>query len=418
MDFKAFAGLQQIGSGSFKLVYRARLQQAHGSSADLAIQRIRGSGPTGRREEFEQEVRIFHQLGRHPNLLRLLGISIEPSSGDYCLVTEFASKGSLDVILSNLAEVEETMSLLVQLQVARQICDGMVQLSLHGVVHRDLATRNVLVFSLDTQDHLNVSVKIADYGLSIMAARGYGESRAASVSTAGSTARPLRWMAPESIKKRQYSEKSDVWAFGVTLWEIWTYGDVPFGTIVDDKLVGDQVLQGDRLPRPGACPDGSYQIMQQCWKTSKHERPTFADLQRLLQGQYDDALRLSVERHDEGKVSSFFFSVLILLPWCKDVLLFLQMVGNPKAQDVLEDHFDVSLNPESTAYRSCESETEDEAALAFANWMPEEESARQFNPNDVKVFLDQIDKGPCDAAKVEPFESFFRMMASTGHRLL
>ena len=76
------------------------------------------------------------------------------------------------------------------------------------------------------------------------------------------------------------------------------------------------------------------------------------------------------------------------------------MIGNPKAQDVLEDHFDVSLNPQSTSYRVGGSETEYEVALAFASWMPEAESTRQFNPNDVKVFLDQIDKGPCDAVKV------------------
>ncbi|EKX53241.1 hypothetical protein GUITHDRAFT_64450, partial [Guillardia theta CCMP2712] len=303
--------LQQIGSGSFKLVYRARWQQPHGSSADVAIQRIQGSGPTGRREEFEQEVKIFQQLGRHPNLLRLLATSIEPSSGDYCLVTEFASKGSLDGILSNYAEKEETMSLLVQLQVARQICDGMVQLSLHEVVHRDLAARNVLVFSLDPEDHLAVSVKIADYALSIMASRGYGESRAGSVSTAGSTARPVRWMAPESIERRQYSEKSDVWAFGVTMWEVWTYGKIPYWAFTDDSLVGPKVLEGDRLSKPETCPWGCYRIMQECWKASKHARPNFIDLQKSLQGQYYDALlSLSIRRQDEGKVSLFFFLVL------------------------------------------------------------------------------------------------------------
>ncbi|EKX30784.1 hypothetical protein GUITHDRAFT_58757, partial [Guillardia theta CCMP2712] len=271
-----------IGSGSFKLVYKARWQQPRGSSVDVAIQQIRGSGPTGRREEFEQEVKICQQLGRHPNLLRLLAISIEPSSGDYCLVTEFASKGSLDGILINFAEEEERMSLLVQLQVARQICDGMVQLSLHEVVHRDLAARNVLVFSLDREDHLAVSVKIADYGLSLMASRGYGESRAESVSTAGSTARPVRWMAPESIRRRQYSEKSDVWAFGVTMWEIWTYGEVPYWAITDDELVGPKVVDGERLAAPASCPPQVYAIMQECWKEQKNERPSFSDLQKKL----------------------------------------------------------------------------------------------------------------------------------------
>mmetsp|Transcript_18709 Transcript_18709/g.61423 ORF Transcript_18709/g.61423 Transcript_18709/m.61423 type:complete len:861 (-) Transcript_18709:92-2674(-) len=380
VDFWQFTGMRQVGSGSFKLVYKARWLQSQRESQVVAILRIRGSGSFGNNEEFEKELQIFQQLGRHPNLLRLLAVTIDPASGDSCLVTEFAPKGSLDIMLSEFAEKQEAVSLLVQLQVAKQICDGMVQLSLHDVVHRDLATRNVLVFSLDVRDHLGVCVKIADYGLSIVASRRQGEGQGASVSTAGTAARPVRWMAPESIRRRQYSEKSDVWAFGVTMWEVWTYGKIPYWAFTDDSLVGPKVLEGDRLSKPETCPWGCYRIMQECWKASKHARPNFIDLQKSLQGQYYDALlSLSIRRQDEGKV-----------------------IGNPRPQDVLENYFDVSLNPESAG----ENKTRHDLALALANWMPEAESTRQFNPNDVKAFLDQIDKGPRDVVKIIGFSEF------------
>ncbi|EKX40596.1 hypothetical protein GUITHDRAFT_39314, partial [Guillardia theta CCMP2712] len=266
---------RQVGSGSFKLVYKARWLQSQRESQVVAILRIRGSGSFGNNEEFEKELQIFQQLGRHPNLLRLLAVTIDPASGDSCLVTEFAPKGSLDIMLSEFAEKQEAVSLLVQLQVAKQICDGMVQLSLHDVVHRDLATRNVLVFSLDVRDHLGVCVKIADYGLSIVASRRQGEGQGASVSTAGTAARPVRWMAPESIRRRQYSEKSDVWSFGVTMWEIWTHAEVPYGACTDDAALGWKVVEGERLPPPPDCPAAVYTIMRECWRENKHERPSF-----------------------------------------------------------------------------------------------------------------------------------------------
>jgi len=288
VDFRVFNIVKYFNSGSFKTVFHGQWKKSCGYT-DVAILQIRNSRAAGRREEFEREVQTFKTLGLHSNLLRLLAITTEPKSGDFCMVTEFASMGSLDTHLSELAERKTTISPLVQLQVAMQICEGMVQLALYEVVHRDLAARNVLVFSLVPQDHLRVNVKIADYGLSIMASRGYGEG-AGGVSTAGSTIRPVRWLAPECIQRRRYSEKSDVWAFGVTLWEVWTYAKVPFYNTSDEE-VEQKVLTGSRLSQPQSCPDQVYSIMQECWKEKQSDRPEFKDLKLKLQGQYDEALR-------------------------------------------------------------------------------------------------------------------------------
>ncbi|EKX35660.1 hypothetical protein GUITHDRAFT_53133, partial [Guillardia theta CCMP2712] len=271
-----------VGSGSSKLVYKARWRQPHASTADVAILRIRGSGATVRRQALEQEVKTWHQLGRHRSLLGLLAVTVEPSSGDYCLVTDYACQGSLERTLRSFAEEEETMGELVQLEVARQICDGMEQLSLHEVVHRELAARSVLVWSLQGQDHLGVRVKVADYGRWIMGSRGDGVSRVGSESSAGSRAGRARWMAPESLLRHRYSEKSDVWAFGVTLWEVWTYGKVPYWAITDDELVGPKVVDGERLAAPAACPPAVYAIMRECWREKIKERPSFSELRKKL----------------------------------------------------------------------------------------------------------------------------------------
>eukprot|EP00960_Hanusia_phi_P052691 761587-Hanusia_phi.AAC.1 len=205
LDFALFTGMEQKGAGSFKLVYKATYNHPQSGATAVAMLRVRGSGSQGARGEVLQEIRFFEELGRHDNLLELRGITVEPGSGDYCLVTEYAPKGSLDQVLSQAHDEASTCSHLVLLEAAMQICNnGMVHLVLHQVVHRDLAARNVLVFRWDPNDHQRgVHLKIADYGLAVMASRGYGNGQAqTTVSTAGATARPIRWMAPESIARR------------------------------------------------------------------------------------------------------------------------------------------------------------------------------------------------------------------------
>ncbi|EKX33763.1 hypothetical protein GUITHDRAFT_48392, partial [Guillardia theta CCMP2712] len=263
-------------SGSFKSVYRATWNRSNGDTSSVAVLQIKGSG-SYLRDAFQQELNVTCELGLHPNLLRLLAITKEPASGDYCLVTEFACHGSLKSMLLKLWESRNTISALHKILIARQICDGMVQLALHNVVHRDLAARNVLVFCMDSMNHLDVQVKIADYGLSILSNCGYCNTNGGSM--AGSTARPIRWMAPESIQRRLYSEQSDVWAFGVTMWEIWSYAMMPYGSVTDDCTVGSKIVDGERLANPDNCPAGIYAIMQKCWQDTRKDRPTFKELQ-------------------------------------------------------------------------------------------------------------------------------------------
>jgi serine/threonine protein kinase len=206
------------------------------------------------------------------------------------MVMEFAPLGSLDHVLSKADEDGVDTSNLVKITLGMQVAEAMTHLHLYNVVHRDLATRNTLVFRFDPQNWKLVLVKVTDYGLSLLAHKGFTEGASViEVATMSSNAAgPTRWMAPESIMRRVYSKKSDVWSFGVVLYEVWTLGMIPYHLIADDKEVARLVTQGERLSRPGNCPQKLYAIMQDCWKIPSKDRPSMPELQTALQEMFTE----------------------------------------------------------------------------------------------------------------------------------
>ena len=201
------------------------------------------------------------------------------------MVMEFAPLGSLDQVLSKAEEEGIDISNLVKIAVGMQVADAMTHLHLYNVLHRDLAIRNTLAFRFDPQNWKLVLVKVTDYGLSLLVKKGFtGGASVVEIQTISSNAAgPTRWMAPESIMRRVYSNKSDVWSFGVLLYEVWTLGMIPYHLIADDKEVARLVTQGERLSRPDNCPQKLYAIMQDCWKISTKDRPSMPELQTALQ---------------------------------------------------------------------------------------------------------------------------------------
>jgi len=233
----------------------------------------------------ENEIRMFGTLGKHKHLAELLATCTQAQSEDKCMVMEFAPLGSLDHVLSKADEDGIDISNLVKIMVGMQVAEAMAHLHLYKVLHRDLAIRNILAFRFDPQNWKQVLVKVTDYGLSLLAHAGFtGGTSVVEIQTINSNAAgPTRWMAPESIIRRAYSQKSDVWSFGVLLYEVWTLGMIPYHLIADDKEVARVVLQGERLPRPDNCSQQLYAIMQDCWKTSSKDRPSMSELQTALQ---------------------------------------------------------------------------------------------------------------------------------------
>ena len=225
------------------------------------------------------EAAVFERLGRHPRLTRLLGTSTDPE-GRSVLVTEFAALGSLDRVLESLDEEGIEPSNTVLLQCALQVCEGMEQVIESELIHRDLALRNILVFEFDAQNPREVRVKVTDYGLTREGQYYYG----------GNEELPIRWMPPEALERRRWSEKSDVWAFGVLMWELWSGARIPFAFEGNDKDVARQVCEGERLPRPSTCPESVYTVMQKCWARTAQGRPSFRDLRNDLLELYGAAV--------------------------------------------------------------------------------------------------------------------------------
>jgi hypothetical protein len=280
---------KSIASGSFKEVYLARLR--------ITIPVI---GPAGHKVAvitlrhgygtLSTELKVFKTLGRHPNLTRLLAVTFSESGAVTSLVTEYAELGSLDHVLTNLSERHDGATSDVLLTAAMQVLDGMLQLQEHKIVHCDLALRNILVFRFDASDCDLVHVKLTDYGLA-----STGTYVQVSTSSVGDGV-PFRWMSPEAILRRRWSEKSDVWAFAVTVWEMFTHALVPYTFISSDSEVGQRVVAGHRLERPMTpteCPLGVFGVMLKCWDQEAEARPTFAEVKRMILSEF------RVERHGE-----------------------------------------------------------------------------------------------------------------------
>jgi len=195
---------RSIAEGSYKSVHRAKWDRAgEGGAVTVALLKLRGS--SGNAEAIAREVEVFVELGRHPNLTPLLGMTTHPD-GSECMLVEFAELGSLDSLLLQNADEGIETSEAVRVTIALQICDAMAQLAEHDIVHRDLACRNVLVFGFSPTNRAQVRVKVTDFGLALLDGGG---TRGVTTHS-GSEARPVRWLAPEALQTRRYSLYSDV----------------------------------------------------------------------------------------------------------------------------------------------------------------------------------------------------------------
>ena len=225
------------------------------------------------------EAATFLKLGRHPCLVPYIGTCSNPSLGQIIL-TEFAHYGSLSDLL---VEKGRDITFTHKLTMMRQISSAMEALSQVNVVHGNMAARNVLVFHFDAANPQRTRIKVSEYGLSAVGKSG-GSHRTSNV--VGVMVRlPIRWMSPEAIKEGRFNEASDMWAMGVTMWEILTGGETPYAHIQDNDHVAQQVCDGTlRLSRPPeGCPEGLWALIQgKCWNPDPKRRPTFKELSVAL----------------------------------------------------------------------------------------------------------------------------------------
>ncbi|XP_059494328.1 tyrosine-protein kinase ABL1-like isoform X2 [Stegostoma tigrinum] len=220
-------------------------------------------------EEFLKEAAVMKEI-KHPNLVQLLGVCTrEPP---FYIITEFMTHGNLLDYLRDCSK--EEVNAVVLLYMATQISSAMEYLEKKNFIHRDLAARNCLV----GENHL---VKVADFGLSrLMTGDTYTAHAGAKF--------PIKWTAPESLAYNKFSIKSDVWAFGVLLWEIATYGMSPYPGI-DLSQVYDLLEKDYRMERPEGCPEKVYELMRACWKWNPGDRPSFADIHRAFDTMFQES---------------------------------------------------------------------------------------------------------------------------------
>ncbi|XP_049872011.1 tyrosine-protein kinase CSK-like isoform X1 [Pectinophora gossypiella] len=226
--------------------------------------------------KFRAEASVMASL-KHDNLVRLLGL-VFASNGSTCIVTEHCAQGSLLDYLRSRGRHYVTQ--LNQINFAYDTCCGMEYLERQRVVHRDLAARNVLISA-------EGAAKVADFGLARADAAPDDAADAARLQAK----LPIKWTAPEALKYNKFSNKSDMWSFGILLWEIYSFGRVPYPRIPLAEVVR-HVERGYRMEAPEGCPGGPYEVMRAAWHADPAARPSFAATRARLAAMRDAARAL------------------------------------------------------------------------------------------------------------------------------
>ncbi|KAG6803107.1 activated Cdc42 kinase-like isoform X5 [Apis mellifera caucasica] len=259
---------KELGTGEFGVVQQG-VWTNDGERIQVAIKCLSRERMQNNPIEFLKEAAIMYAID-HEHIVRLYGVVLDTNS--LMLVTELAPLRSLLECLKE-PSLRSSFPVLSLCDFSVQIADGMQYLEAKRLIHRDLAARNILVFSKN-------KVKISDFGLS--RALGVGKDYYQTNFNVNLKL-PIAWCAPECISYLKFTSASDVWAYGVTLWEMFSYGFQPWAA-----LTGHQILEAiddpnfQRLEQPECCPKEYFSLMQQCWQHEPSKRPKFSELINLL----------------------------------------------------------------------------------------------------------------------------------------
>ncbi|KAM9086078.1 ephrin type-A receptor 5 isoform 9-T9 [Megaptera novaeangliae] len=252
-----------IGAGEFGEVCSGRLKLPGKRELPVAIKTLKVGYTEKQRRDFLGEASIMGQFD-HPNIIHLEGVVTK--SKPVMIVTEYMENGSLDTFLK---KNDGQFTVIQLVGMLRGIAAGMKYLSDMGYVHRDLAARNILINS-------NLVCKVSDFGLS----RILEDDPEAAYTTRGGKI-PIRWTAPEAIAFRKFTSASDVWSYGIVMWEVVSYGERPYWEMTNQDVI-KAVEEGYRLPSPMDCPAALYQLMLDCWQKDRNSRPKFDEIVNML----------------------------------------------------------------------------------------------------------------------------------------
>ncbi|XP_025080745.1 ephrin type-B receptor 1-B-like isoform X2 [Pomacea canaliculata] len=253
-----------IGGGEFGDVCKGKLRIPGRPEMTVAIKTLKPGATEKNRLDFLTEASIMGQFD-DPNVIFLEGVVTK--SNPIMIVTEFMANGSLDTFL-RANDGKFTVMQLVGMM--RGIASGMSYLAEMGYVHRDLAARNILVNEM-------LVCKVADFGLS----REIESDTTDGAYTTKGGKIPVRWTSPEAIAYRKFTSSSDVWSFGVVMWEIMSYGERPYWNWSNQDVI-KAVEKGYRLPPPMDCPEALHQLMLDCWQKERSHRPKMLHVVKTL----------------------------------------------------------------------------------------------------------------------------------------
>ncbi|KAM5280783.1 focal adhesion kinase 1 isoform 23-T23 [Ctenodactylus gundi] len=249
-----------IGEGQFGDVHQGVYMSPENPALAVAIKTCKNCTSDSVREKFLQEALTMRQFD-HPHIVKLIGVITE---NPVWIIMELCTLGELRSFLQVRKYSLDLSSLILY---AYQLSTALAYLESKRFVHRDIAARNVLVSSNDC-------VKLGDFGLS-----RYMEDSTYYKASKGKL--PIKWMAPESINFRRFTSASDVWMFGVCMWEILMHGVKPFQGVKNNDVIG-RIENGERLPMPPNCPPTLYSLMTKCWAYDPSRRPRFTELKAQL----------------------------------------------------------------------------------------------------------------------------------------
>ncbi|KAL3280389.1 hypothetical protein HHI36_017874 [Cryptolaemus montrouzieri] len=267
-----------LGEGAFGQVWKCEAIDLddHEEVSVVAVKTLKENANEKERSDLVSELQVMKMLEPHPNVVRLLGCCSEKEP--IFLIMEYVSRGKLQSYLrnsraeryyNNMHGQSKSLTSRDLTSFAYQVAKGMDYLSANGIIHRDLAARNVLI----TEDHV---CKVADFGFArdVIASHIYERKSEGRL--------PIRWMAPESLYDNIFSVKSDVWSFGILMWEVVTLGSTPYPGMSAAEVM-KKVRDGYRLDKPEHCRRELYNIMYYCWDKDAKKRPSFSECVELLE---------------------------------------------------------------------------------------------------------------------------------------
>ncbi|XP_071797178.1 tyrosine-protein kinase receptor Tie-1-like [Asterias amurensis] len=266
-----------LGRGYFGEVRLGGIKMGGNRVTKAAIKMLIAGASEKSTADFWKEFKTMTVIGPHPNVISLLGACI--NAGNLYVALEYLPGNNLHKhLLENGPNQQQRkpLTIMQKLKFSVDIAKGMQHLSAAGIIHRNLAARNILLGE-------ELVAKVSDFGLS---------RREHIYVQVSETAIPIRWLSIESLTSQLYVSESDVWSFGILLWEIMTFGGVPYQSIHTTGELINKLLGGYRMPQPEACPDKIYDLMLKCWNRAPNLRPSFKVITEEL-----DKIRVALEPH-------------------------------------------------------------------------------------------------------------------------